>query len=43
LPVSTIVDNFDYGQSLAEIAEQFGVPQDSIETILAYARAYRIG
>ena len=43
LPVSAIVDNFDYGLSLAEIAEQFEVQEDSIETILAYAKAHRIG
>jgi uncharacterized protein (DUF433 family) len=40
LPVGTIVNNFDYGVSVAEIAEQFEIPQDSIETILAYAKAY---
>jgi uncharacterized protein (DUF433 family) len=37
LPVSAIVDNFDYGLSAAEIAEQFEVPQASVETILTYA------
>jgi uncharacterized protein (DUF433 family) len=43
LPVSAIVDNYHYGLSLAEIAEQFEVPEDSIETIVAYAKTHRIG
>jgi uncharacterized protein (DUF433 family) len=42
LPVGAIVDNFDYGVSAAEIAEQFEVPQDSVEAILAYAKAHRV-
>ena len=37
LPVSAIVDNLDYGVSVAEIAEQFEISQSSIETILTYA------
>lgn len=41
LPVSTIVDNFDYGLRAAEIAEQFEVPQDSVEAILAYLTIQR--
>jgi uncharacterized protein (DUF433 family) len=43
LPVSVIIDNFDYGVSIAEIAEQFEVPQDFVEAILAYAKTHRIG
>lgn len=42
LPVNAIVDNFDYGMSAAEIAEQFEVAQDSVETILAYAKSHRV-
>jgi uncharacterized protein (DUF433 family) len=42
LPVSAIVDNFDYGVSVAEIAEQFEVPQDFVESILAYAKSRRV-
>jgi uncharacterized protein (DUF433 family) len=42
LPVTTIVDNFDYGVSVAEIAEQFEVGRDSVETILAYAESHRV-
>jgi uncharacterized protein (DUF433 family) len=42
LPVSAIVDNFDYGVSASEIAEQFEVAQDSVETILVYATSHRV-
>jgi uncharacterized protein (DUF433 family) len=37
MPVNAIVDNFDYGVSVPEIAEQFEVPVDCIEAILIYA------
>ena len=37
MPVSAIVDNFDYGVTVAEIAEQFEVPPDRIEAVLTYA------
>jgi uncharacterized protein (DUF433 family) len=43
LPVSAIVDNFDYGLSVPEIAEQFEVPTDSVEAILAYIKNQRAG
>ena len=42
MPVNAIVDNFDYGVSVAEIVEQFEVPQEHIEAILAYAKSHRI-
>jgi uncharacterized protein (DUF433 family) len=42
MPVSAIVDNFDYGVSVAEIAEQFDVPPDRVEAILTYARSHRV-
>ena len=42
MPVSAIVDNFDYGVSAAEIAEQFELPQDRVEAILTYAKSHRI-
>jgi uncharacterized protein (DUF433 family) len=42
MPVSAIVDNFEYGVSPAEIAEQFEVPLDRVDAILAYAKSYRI-
>ena len=42
MPVHAIVDNFNYGVSVAEIAEQFEVPPDRIEAILAYAKSHRV-
>ena len=42
LPVSAIVDNFDYGVSVAEIAEQFEAPADHVEAILTYAKSHRV-
>ncbi len=42
MPVNAIVDNFDYGMSVAEISEQFDVPQDRIQAILAYAESHRV-
>ena len=42
MPVDAIVDNFDYGVSVAEIAEQFEVPPDRVEAILAYAKSHRV-
>jgi uncharacterized protein (DUF433 family) len=42
MPVSAIVDNFDSGVSVAEISEQFGVSQDRVQAILAYAGAARM-
>jgi uncharacterized protein (DUF433 family) len=42
MPVNAIVDNFDYGVSVAEIAEQFEIPVDRIEAILTYAKSHRI-
>jgi uncharacterized protein (DUF433 family) len=41
MPVNGIVDNFDYGLSVAEIAEQFEIPADRVEAILIYARSHR--
>jgi uncharacterized protein (DUF433 family) len=42
LPVGVIVDNFDYGVSVAEISEQFEVPRSQVEAILTYANGHRI-
>jgi uncharacterized protein (DUF433 family) len=42
MPVDAIVDNFDFGVSVSEIAEQFEVPPDCVESILAYAKSYRV-
>jgi uncharacterized protein (DUF433 family) len=40
MPVSAIVDNFEYGVSAAEIAEQFEIPLERIEAILEYANSH---
>ncbi len=42
MPVGAIVDNFDYGLSVAEISEQFEVPPDRVQAILAYAQSHRV-
>lgn len=42
MPVSAIVDNFDYGVSVLEIAEQFELPTDRIEAVVAYAQSQRV-
>jgi uncharacterized protein (DUF433 family) len=42
MPVNAIVDNFDYGVSVAEIAEQFEVPPHHIQAILTYAKSHRV-
>jgi uncharacterized protein (DUF433 family) len=42
MPANAIVDNFDYGMSVAEISEQFEVPEESIRAILTYAKSHRV-
>jgi uncharacterized protein (DUF433 family) len=42
MPVDAIIDNFDYGVSIAEIAEQFEISLDRVEAILTYAKSHRI-
>jgi uncharacterized protein (DUF433 family) len=42
MPVSAIVDNFDYGLSVSEIAEQFELPPDHVEAIVEYAKSHRV-
>jgi uncharacterized protein (DUF433 family) len=42
MPVSAIIDNFDYGLSVAEIAQQFESPQDRVQAILTYAKSHRV-
>lgn len=41
MPADAIVDNFDYGMSVAEITEQFELPTDRVQAILAYAQSHR--
>jgi uncharacterized protein (DUF433 family) len=42
MPVDAIADNFDYGLSVEEIAEQFEIPADRVEAILNYAKSHRV-
>jgi uncharacterized protein (DUF433 family) len=42
MPANAIVDNFDYGMSVSEIAEQFELPLDRVQAILAYAQSHRL-
>jgi uncharacterized protein (DUF433 family) len=42
MPVSAIVDTFNYGVSVAEIAEQFEIPEDRVQEILTYAKGHRV-
>jgi uncharacterized protein (DUF433 family) len=42
MPVDAIIDNFDYGVSVAEISEQFELPVDRIEAVLSYAKSHRV-
>jgi len=42
MPVDAIVDNFDFGVSIAEIAEQFELAFERVEAIVAYAQSHRV-
>jgi uncharacterized protein (DUF433 family) len=42
MPVSAIVDNFDYGLSVSDIAEQFEISPDRVEAIVTYAKSHRV-
>jgi uncharacterized protein (DUF433 family) len=42
LPVDAIIDNFDYGVSVAEISHQFEVSLSEVEALLTYANGHRI-
>ena len=42
MPADAIVDNFDYGVSAAEIAEQFQIPPEQVEALLTYAQSHRV-
>ncbi len=42
MPADAIVDNFDYGVSAAQIAEQFELPASCVQAILDYAQSHRI-
>ena len=42
LPLDAIIDNFDYGVSIPEIAEQFELPLDRVDAIVTYAQSHRV-
>ena len=42
MPVDAIVDNFDYGLSVAEIAEQFEISSERVEAVVSYAKSHRV-
>jgi uncharacterized protein (DUF433 family) len=42
MPANAIVDNFDYGVSISEIAEQFELPPDRVKAIVTYAQSHRV-
>jgi uncharacterized protein (DUF433 family) len=42
MPVSAIVDNFDYSLSVSEIAEQFEISPERVEAIVTYAKRHRV-
>jgi uncharacterized protein (DUF433 family) len=42
MPVEAIVDNFDYGVSAAETAEQFELAPECVSAVLDYAKSHRM-
>jgi uncharacterized protein (DUF433 family) len=42
MPVKAIVDNFDYGMGIPEIAEQFELQPDCVDAIVTYAQSHRV-
>ena len=42
MPVDAIVGNFDYGLTAPEIAEQFEIPLERVEAVLAYVKSHRV-
>jgi len=42
MPVDAIVDNFEYGVDVAEIAEQFELPAKRVQAIVTYAQSHRV-
>jgi len=42
MPVDAIVDNFDYGASVGEIAEQFELQPEVIPAVLSFAQSHRV-
>ena len=42
MPVNAIVDNFDYGVSAVQMAEQFEILVEHVEAIVTYAETHRV-
>lgn len=42
MPVTAIVDNFDYGVGEGEIAEQFEIPLERVQAVLAFVKRCRV-
>lgn len=42
MPVNAIIDNYDFGVSVNEIAEQFEIAPECVEEVLAYAQGHRV-
>jgi uncharacterized protein (DUF433 family) len=42
MPADAIVDNFEHGVSVAEIAEQFEVAPEQVMAIISYAQGHRV-
>jgi uncharacterized protein (DUF433 family) len=42
MPVDAIVGNFECGLTVAEISEQFEIPQEIVKVVLEYAKSHRI-
>ncbi len=41
LPADTVLRNYEAGSSVEEIADNFGVPEQSIRQLLMYAASHR--
>ena len=42
MTVDGLVESADYGMSLTEISTAYGVPADTIRTLLDYAKTHRV-
>ena len=42
MPVDAIVDNFDYGVSVPEVADQFELAPEEVQAILSFAQSHRV-
>ncbi len=42
MPANAIIDNFDHGVSVAEIAEHFEIPLELVQAVVTYAQSHRV-